>query len=279
MRTGTLLVLVLALVSGGIAGYAALQVVRQRAPVAETAEPRTSQQVVVAARDLAVGALLGEEDVRTVEWPGNAVPAGFATSIPDVVGRGLITSVRLNEPLLEGKMSDRNGQGGLPIVIPEGMRAITVPVNEVVGVAGFVGTRTRVDVVLIITPPGGSEMVSKTILQNVEVLAVAQNYQPNPEGEPTVVSVVTLLLSLEDSERLILATAQGRIQLALRNMIDVQTVRTAGVRTSGLLTGAVGGYAGGSSGPRRAAVPAPTAEETGTTVELFKGGKRALIRF
>jgi pilus assembly protein CpaB len=272
-------VLVLALVSGGIAGYAALQVVRQQAPVTNAAEPRSSQQVVVAARDLEVGALLGEEDVRTVEWPGNAVPTGFATSVPDVVGRGLITPVKMNEPLLEGKMSDRNGQGGLPIVIPEGMRAITVPVNEVVGVAGFVGTRTRVDVVLIIAAPGGGEMVSKTILQNIEVLAVAQNYQPNPEGEPTVVSVVTLLLSPDDAERLILATAQGRIQLALRNMIDVQTVRTAGVRTSGLLTGAPGGLGGGGGTPRRAAVPAPTPEETGTTVELFKGGKRALIRF
>jgi len=278
MRTGTLFVLVLALVSGGIAGYAALQVVRQQPREAETAQPRSSQQVVVAARDLAVGSLLGEEDVRTVEWPGNAIPAGFATSIPDVVGRGLMTPVKMNEPLLEGKMSDRNGQGGLPIVIPEGMRAVTVPVNEVVGVAGFVGTRTRVDVVLIITPPNGSEMVSKTILQNVEVLAAAQNYQPNPEGDPTVVSVVTVLLTLEDAERLILATAQGRIQLALRNMIDVQSVRTAGVRTSGLLAGTTGGIGGGGT-PRRAAVPAPTAEETGTTVELFKGGKRALIRF
>jgi pilus assembly protein CpaB len=278
MRTGTLFVLVLALVSGGIAGYAALQVVRQQPRVAETAEPRSSQQVVVAARDLEVGALLGEEDVRTVEWPGNAIPVGFATSVPEVVGRGLMTPVKMNEPLLDGKMSDRNGQGGLPIVIPEGMRAVTVPVNEVVGVAGFVGTRTRVDVVLLITPPNSSEMVSKTILQNVEVLAAAQNYQPNPEGEPSVVSVVTLLLTLEDAERLILATAQGRIQLALRNMIDVQTVRTVGVRTSGLLSGNVGGLAGGGA-PRRAAVPAPTAEETGTTVELFKGGKRALIRF
>jgi pilus assembly protein CpaB len=184
----------------------------------------------------------------------------------------------MNEPLLDGKLSDRNGQGGLPIVIPEGMRAITVSVNEVVGVAGFVVTRTRVDVVLIIAAPGSSEMVSKTILQNIEVLAVAQNFQPNPEGKPTVVSVVTLLLSPDDAERLILATSQGRIQLTLRNMIDVQTIRTAGVRTSGLLTGTAGGLAGGAP-TRRAAVPAATAEETGTTVELFKGGKRALIRF
>ncbi len=278
MRTGTMLVLVRALVSGGIAGYAALQVVRQQAPVTDAAEPASSQVVVVAARDLAVGALLGEEDVRTVEWPGNAIPVGYATSVPDVVGRGLIQAVKLNEPLLEGKLSDRNGQGGLPIVIPEGMRAITVPVNEVVGVAGFVVTGTRVDIVLIINAPNGGDMVSKTILQNVEVLAVAQNYQPNPEGEPAVVSVATLLLSPEDAERLILATSQGRIQLTLRNMIDVQTVRTAGVRTSGLLTGALGGLGGGTS-RRAAAVPAATAEETGTTVELFKGGKRALIRF
>jgi pilus assembly protein CpaB len=93
-----------------------------------------------------------------------------------------------------------------------------------------------------------------------------------------VVSVVTLLLSPDDAERLILATSQGRIQLTLRNMIDVQTIRTAGVRTSGLLTGTAGGLAGGAP-TRRAAVPAATAEETGTTVELFKGGKRALIRF
>jgi pilus assembly protein CpaB len=273
-----MMVLVLALVSGGVAGYAALQVVRRQAPVTTAAVPSSSQVVVVAARDLTVGSLLGEEDVRTVEWPGNALPAGYATSVPDVVGRGLITPVRMNEPLLDGKMSDRNGQGGLPIVIPEGMRAITVPVNEVVAVAGFVTTGTRVDVVLIIQQPGGNDMVSKTILQNVEVLAVSQNYQPNPEGEPTVGSVVTFLLSPDDAERLILATTQGRIQLTLRNMIDVQTIRTAGIRTSGLLTGVVGGLGGGST-PRRAAVPAPTAEETGTTVELFKGGKRALIRF
>jgi len=279
MTTRTLIVMVLALGSGGIAGYSALQLFqRQPAPLL-AAEPRSSTQVVVAARDLAAGEVLGEDDVRAVDWPGDAVPAGYAQAVPEVIGRGLMQAVRTNEPLLDSRLADRNGYGGLAIVIPEGMRAIGVRVDEIVGVAGFIDRGTRVDVLLTIDPPddGRSDHVTRIILQNIEVAARGQQIERDPEGRPQTVTVATLLASPEDAERLTLAMQQGKIQLALRNMIDVKEVRTTGARMSRLLELLPGGLP--ATRPRTVAGSAPRTAEAGTTVELFKGGKRALIRF
>ena len=148
-----------------------------------------------------VGHLVGEEDVRLVDWPGNAVPAGYARVIADVVGRGLMDNVQLNEPLLETKLASRGGGGGLPIVIPEGMRAYTIRVDEAIGVAGFIDQGTRVDVIVSMNPPNDSrnDLVTRIVLQNVEVLARGQNIQKDENGQPLVVPTVTLAVTPEDS--------------------------------------------------------------------------------
>ena len=138
----------------------------------------------------------------------------------------------MTEPVLESKLADLAAGGGLPPLIPEGMRALSVRVDEVIGVAGFVTPQTRVDVILTMTPIGSDDPVSKVILQNVQALAAGQVIQRNEEGEPMLVTVVTVLVTLEEAEKLVLATNQGRIQMALRNTLDLEEIETPGERAS-----------------------------------------------
>src|SRR5690606_16244523 len=154
------------------------------------------------------------------------LPVGYYGSSAEVIGRGLITPVAANEPLMATKLADIESGGGLPIVIPEGMRALSVRVDEVIGVAGFVLPGTRVDVLLTITPPTGTNQipVTRIILQTIQTLASGQTIQRDADGTPQTVSVVTLLVSPDQAERLALASTEGRIQLALRNTLDMASV-------------------------------------------------------
>ena len=135
-----------ALASGGLAALLAMRYLQQRAtPLA--AQPIKSS-MVVAARALPVGTIISDQHVKTIEWTGGALPLGYIGSLQDVVGRGLISDLQENEPLLESKLAPKGTGGGLPIIISEGKRALTMRVNEVSGVAGFVTPNTRVDVLL-----------------------------------------------------------------------------------------------------------------------------------
>jgi pilus assembly protein CpaB len=236
------------------------------------AEP--SQAIVVAARDLPAGAIVTREDVATVSWPGGSIPLGFATQVGEVVGRGLIVEVRENEPLLAWKLADKEAGGGLSITIPEGMRAVSVEVDEVVGVAGFVLPGTRVDVLVTIMPgTDRTQMTTRIILQNVRALAADQRYQQDIEGEPQYVTVVTLLVTPADAEALTLAATEGRIQLALRNTLDGAEVQTGGRRIPSLI-------ASGAPGPRPAPAPRPAAlPEPERVIESYQGGNRTLLKF
>jgi len=267
-----LLVLALAIVMAGVAGFSTLRYL-STSPVAAVKPPAERRaDVVVAARDLPVGAFLTEEDVRVVSWPADVVPEGYVTQPADAIGRGLITSVKMNEPLMNTKMAERGSGAGLPIVIPEGMRAMSVSVDQVVGVAGFVLPHTRVDVLLTTQPPNQTEQVTKIILQNLTVLTAGQVIQRDAEGKPIPVNVVTLMLTPEQAEHLSLATSEGRIQLALRNMLDVDTATTAGMRASGLLTGV------GRAPARTVARPQSRPDES-SVVEVYKGGTKSVQRF
>jgi pilus assembly protein CpaB len=175
--------------------------------------------------------------------------------------------------MLASKLAEPGSGAGLPIVIPEGMRALSIPVDQVVGVSGFVTTGTRVDVLLTIQPPGQTENITQIILQNLSVLAAGQVYQRDDEGKPVPVNVVTLVVTPEQAERLSLATSQGRIQLALRNMLDIEDATTTGVRVSGLLTGQPA-----RAPARRPAGTGAQAQEP-AVVELYRGGTRSLQRF
>jgi pilus assembly protein CpaB len=276
MKTSRLpLILLVAVLSGTTAGYLALDQVRGGAlPGAQMQDSRGQVRLAVAARDLPVGAVLAMEDIKLVDWPGEVLPLGYSGSAEDLAGRGLLTHVRANEPLLVEKLADRDGGGGMPILIPAGMRAVSVRVDEVVQVAGFVTAGTRVDV--LVTLDASSDQASTTtrvILQNVTVLAAGQTVTRDREGTPLTVSVITLLVTPDDAERLTLAATQGRIQLALRSMLDNGESSTSGARVSSLVQPQRQG-----SGPARAVRVQTTRTDT-TIVETIRGGVRTLTRF
>lgn len=259
--------------SGVLAGYVALVYVSEEPAPLEAASP--SRTVVVASRDIPAGGILRREDVETVSWPGSALPEGFATQPGEVVGRGLIVEVRENEPLLAWKLADKEAGGGLSITIPEGMRAVSVEVDEVVGVAGFVLPGTRVDVIATVMPgTDRTRTTTRIILQNIRAMAADQRYQQDIDGEPQYVTVVTLLVTPEQAEELTLAATEGRIQLALRNTLDAEEVETQGRQITALLRGA---------GPRPSQAPAasnaaPPADPE-RVIESYEGGQRTLLKF
>ena len=267
------LLLVLALGFGTAAAYLALNYIRnQTTPLLSAEAPKG--QVVLAMKDLPVGAIVGERDVRAVEWPGEAIPPGFLSVPEEVIGRGVITPVKLNEPLLEGKLAPRGAGGGLPTIITDGMRALSVRVDEVIAVAGFVIPGTRVDVLL--TKAVGGETITRAILQNVQILAAGQSIQTDAEGKPQTVAVITVLLSPEQAELLTLAANQGRIQMTLRNMLDTLQVVTQGARSDALLRV---GRTTPSPRPRVSAQAAAVPRQTETIIEVFKGGQKTLTKF
>lgn len=261
--------------SGLLAGYVALVYVSEEPAPLEAATP--SRTVVVANRTLPAGSIVRREDVKTVGWPGSAVPEGFAIQAGDVVGRGVIVEVRENEPLLDWKLAQREAGGGLSITIPEGMRAVSVRVDEVVGVAGFVLPGTRVDVLVTVMPgTDRTQTTTRIILQNVRALAADQQYQQDTDGEPRYVTVVTLLVTPEDAEALTLAATEGRIQLALRNILDADQTVTRGRRITSLVTGTGGG---GSPSPGPASSSAAPRTNPERLIESYEGGQRTLLRF
>lgn len=269
--------LVLALASGGAAGYLALNHL-QRPPAMTAASDTGTTQVAVAARSLEIGTVLSPADVKMVNWPASAVPPGYAVSMEAVVGRGVITTVAANEPLLAQKMSTPEEGGGLSIVIPEGMRAVSVKVDEVISVAGFVVPGTRVDVLVTLSATSDADdTATRVILQNVQVLAAGQTIQRDAEGTPQTVTVITLLVTPEQAEELTLAATEGRIQLALRNLLDTDSIPTTGVNAANLVRGAgaqsLAPSRPVSRGPRRAARP------SGSTIVTYNGADRTETSF
>jgi pilus assembly protein CpaB len=275
--------LFLALASGGLAAWLALGYLRRQAQPLLNASS-ASGKAVVAAKDLPAGAIVTENDVRVIDWPGNALPPGLISDPQGAVGRGVLSTVRLNEPFLDSKLASRDaGVGGLPILITDKMRAMSIRVDDVIGVAGFVVPGTRVDVLLTVPgQPVASEPTTKAILQNIQALAAAQTYQTNAQGQAMPVPVVTVLVTPEQAETLAMAAHQGRIQLTLRNILDTTIIQTNGSVASNLMTGVRprGSRAPVIQGVRRLPVNAPrTPAMEETIVEQFRGGERSLVRF
>jgi pilus assembly protein CpaB len=193
--------------------------------------------VIVAADDIQVGARVEEHDVRLVKYPASALPAGTFNTRGKVLGRGVILPISRGEFILPSKLAPENAGAGLPALIPPGMRAVSVRVNEVVSVAGFVGPSTRVDVLLTGTPDGSSESQTTTVLQNIPVIASGSHLERNAAGEAQNTPVITLLVSPDDAERLTLASSEGHIQLALRNPLDTQQEEVTAANAKGLYKG------------------------------------------
>ena len=205
------------------------------------AKPQTLATIVVADQPLQVGTPLDEHNTRTISWPADEPLAGSFQKIEDCAGRAVITPMTLNEPVLEANLAPKAAGAGLPATIPEGMRAVSVAVNDVVGVAGFVIPGTMVDVLATGQLPGKREgadnNITRTVLENVRVLAAGQQIQQDRDGKPVKVPVVTLLVAPEDADVLTMASTEGKVQLALRNTVDTKSTNPPAVLQAALFAG------------------------------------------
>jgi pilus assembly protein CpaB len=231
-RNRTLLVLLVAVLVASAASFAVYRAI-SRIPVREVEV--ATVHVAVAAEDLPMGTLLTKEHVKLVGWPA-ANPVQGSFSSPDaLVGRGLVQPVKANEPLTESKLAAVGAGAGLPPSIPPGMRAVSLRVNEVIGVAGFTVPGTRVDV--LVTLNKGEQSIARAVVSNVQVLTAGTRFdqQQAKDGQPIPSTVVTLMVTPDDAERIALAQSTGAIMLVLRNPLDIVPTETRGIRMASLM--------------------------------------------
>ena len=240
----TTFVLTIALVTATIASAGVYRAV-SRIPVREVEVAH--HYIVLAARGLALGTRVSEPDLKLVAWPSSSPLPGAFTRIEDVVGRGLVEAVSENEPILDSRLAPIGAGAGLSPAIPPGMRAISIKVNEVIGVAGFAVPGARVDVVATVRHP--SDAVARVLVSNVQVLTAGTRYdQQQPrDAKPVPSTVVTLIVSPSQAEQIALASAEGQLTLMLRNPLDTADPTTPGARLARLV----------ADPPPPAAAPAP----------------------
>src|SRR5215213_6818373 len=204
MRNRIFAVLAVAILAGGGLAYGTYNFM-QAAPVQAVNAPTTP--VVVAAADLQLGTALKKDDLKIINFPEGTAPEGSFTQVSEIIDRGVVVPLVKNEPVLAAKLASKEAGAGLPPVIPEGMRAVSVRVNEVVGVAGYVLPGNRVDVVATASPTDArADTTSKVVLSNVQVLTAGTRMEQNgDQSKPVQVTVVTLLVYPEQAERLALA--------------------------------------------------------------------------
>jgi pilus assembly protein CpaB len=234
--TRTVAAVIGALAVSGVASflvYRALERAARPAPVQMTT-------VVIAARDVPAGTMLTGDDVKAVAWPANTPLATSFATVEDVVGRGTVDILRQNEPLTAAKLAARGAGAGLQPTIPEGMRAISIRVNEIIGVAGFVTPGSRVDVLVTLEDDANAKKktMTRVVVSNVQVLTAGTRFdqdQSRKDGKPIPTSVVTLMVTPDDAERVALAQNEGKINLTLRNPLDVNPTSTNGAQIASLL--------------------------------------------
>jgi pilus assembly protein CpaB len=191
-------------------------------------DPTNQKDLVVATRPLGVGVLVKPPDVKIIRVSTDSFPKGAFSKVEDVLDRPVISNVLLDEPVLEGRLAVKGSGLGLAPTIPVGMRAVSVRVNDVAGVAGFVLPGMHVDVLVTGRPPTGESDMTTTCLQNILVLSAGQNIQPDARGAAMSAPTVTLLATPDQAEILTLAGTDGRIQLVLRNSSDSNIEKTSG---------------------------------------------------
>jgi pilus assembly protein CpaB len=213
--------------------------------------------VATAAVALSVGMEIKPTDVKLVSIPRDRFPSGAFEKVEQVVGRPVISNILMDEPVMAGRLAERGSGFGLAPMIPTGMRAVAVKVNEVIGVAGFLISGMRVDVLVTMRPAGEGGARTNTVLQNIVVVAAGQQIQPDATGKAVNVPVVTLLVTPEQAEALTLAGNEGRIQLVLRNSGDQAMARTRGSEVGDLYAPNRPVVAAPAPIVRRAASPPP----------------------
>lgn len=235
--------------------------------------------VVMAAGDILVGAKLQAHDVTVVTLPQSAVPPGAFSATSQVLGRGAILPISKGEFILPSKLAAVNAGAGLPSMIPPGMRAVSVRVNDVVSVAGFVQPGTRVDVLATGNQGAGNERQTITVLENVAVIAVGGSLLERLAGGEQNAPVITLLVSPDDAQKLALASQEGRIQLALRNPLDTKKGGIAATRTSSLYPGDKPVATESEPKIRKVASKGPAPAPAPYQVEMIRGSKRDETKF
>jgi pilus assembly protein CpaB len=231
-RTRPVVVISTAVICATVASASVYRAVK-RIPVREVEVAH--QFVVMSARPLPLGRRLEASDLKRVGWPASSPLPGAVTRIEDVAGRGLISAVRENEPITESKVAPREAGAGLSPAIPAGMRAISVKVNEVIGVAGFVVPGARVDLLATVRRP--ADALTRVLVANVPVLTAGTRYEQEQgrDAKPIPSTVVTLVVTPSQAEKIALAAAEGQITLMLRNPVDVEEPATPGARLARLV--------------------------------------------
>ncbi len=270
-----------------VAGCASLLLYRLTVGHGNT-QAAPASRVLMASRNLELGEIIRDGDVKDGPWAG-ALPPNAVVKREDIIGRGVTTAIYEGEPIVENRLAPKGAGGGLAAMIPSGMRAVAVRVNDVVGVAGFVVPGMRVDILISGSPPGPSNAtqgsLTRTLLQNIEVLSAGQDFKKDNEGKPVGAQVVNLLVTPEQAEMLSLASNQTTIQLVLRNPLDTQVAKTPGTAVVELFA---------SNGPRKKPAvarvvvkappppppvkPAPPVRET-FVMEVINGAKKSEARF
>jgi pilus assembly protein CpaB len=255
-------VVLFALVVSGAASAVLYRLISAQLAASKVA---ASSKVVVATHNLPSGDLIKEADVKIADWNG-PVPVGAITKTEDALNRGVLEPIYQGEPLVENRVSKPGAGAGLASMIPSGMRAVAIRVNDVVAVSGFAAAGSHVDVLIAGNPPGGNQAagtVTKTLLQNVEILSAGVNIQKDAEGKPVSVPTVNLLLTPAQAEIMSLASNEARIQLVLRNPTDKEEAKPPGTAMAYLFSGGVApppaAAAAGTARPARKAAPPPPA--------------------
>ena len=267
-----------AFVVAALCSYLVYRIARKEA----TPQPKpNTTHIMVAARDLQLGALVRDADLTTGDWVG-PLPKGAIVSKDGVIGRGVVQQIYQGEPILDSRLAAVGSGGGMAAMIPEGMRACAVRVDDVVGVAGFVLPGMRVDVLVSGTGPGASQTQGpsvRTLLQNIQVLSAGANLQKDNDGKPVQVPVVNLLVTPEQAELLSLASNQTKIQLVLRNPLDTNTPETQSISVGRLFSDKA------PEAPKKVAFrkPAPQVDKPVPPrvylVEVYNGEKRSEQKF
>jgi pilus assembly protein CpaB len=262
-----------------LAAIVVFSAIRKRESEVQRAIAHTVE-VVVAANDIPVGAKLDPTSVKLIRWARDSVPQGAFTDPQAVAGSFAKSEFVANEPVVANKLfMGQMTSGVMPLLIPAGMRAMSMPVDEVSDIAGFVEPHTRVDILVAVAGTGpGEPSFSRIVLQNIEVLAVAQEIE-HVKDQPEVVKVVTLLVSPPDAEKLTLASREGLLRLAMRNYSDVKIVATKGIGLPDLLHEG-GGFGGPSATlpvmqiqPAPALTARPAHGPTAFRIEVMRDGK------
>lgn len=265
-----------ALVLGAFVSLLVYRNLQSRAAV----DTRPGVDIVVATKDLPVGSKIEDQDVKAVRFPTGDLPPHYYGKKSDVIGRGVVLPISQGEFVLPTKLAGVNAGYGMPSLIPPGMRAVSVRVNEVVSVAGFVQPGTRVDVLLTGNPVGASEQQTTTVLENVAVLATGQRLERNAAGEASSAPVITLLVSPDDAQKLTLAGNQGRIQLTLRNPVDTKEEELPAVKAEALYKNvSTPAPAAPRARPRKLAAPPVAPAPAVYEVEVIRGEKKDVTKF